>query len=76
MHSGSVRRSVAAFQHEGKRHAGGIEETPGQVSEIFRQNLHIADRVIGQDVLAGGYDDKIGIHAGYCRQEHLFKHER
>ena len=74
-HGRPLRRTVTAFQHESQGHAGRTEDMPGHVPEIFREYAHVTDRVIGQDILAGGYNDKVRVHAGDRRQEYLIEHE-
>ena len=54
-----VRRSVPAFQHEGKGTSRRAGQQRSQESKIIRQYIHATKRIIGQDILPGRNNERL-----------------
>ena len=69
-------RAIPAFKHKGKWDTGRPRQHPGQDFKIMGLDFHHAKRVIKEDVLTCGNDDRIRIKPRERRNKNLGKNIR
>jgi len=67
--------TIPTFEHEGKWIITGTADQLRQFPDIIRYEFHAGNRVIGKNILAGRYDDKIRVIPLERRNENFIKHE-